>query len=389
MKTSTIKGWFVVHKWTSLVCTLFMLLLCVTGLPLIFAHEIDHAIGRSIEPPAVADPSAEADLDAIVADARARWAPDEVKFVVRALDEPEFWFVSMGEDVTSPETTVFAFYDARTGAMLHEYPLGTGVMNVILRLHVDLFAGLWGMLFLGLMGVLLLVSIVSGVVLYGPYMTRLRFGTVRRERSSRLKWLDLHNLLGIVTLVWLFVVGATGVVNTLSVPIFRHWQATQLAEMVEPHAEAAATGEASAARAYAAALEAEPDMALSFMAFPGTRFSSASHYVAFMQGTTPLSSKLLKPLLIDGHTGEVLERRALPPHVMALVLSQPLHFGDYGGMPLKVLWALLDVLSIVVLVSGVALWVRRRKVSFESWWSGAGEDAGPTGDPRGARGGHA
>ncbi len=28
-----------------------------------------------------------------------------------------------------------------------------------------------------------------------------------------------------------------------------------------------------------------------------------------------------------------------------LLLSQPLHFGDYGGMPLKILWALLDLLD--------------------------------------------
>ena len=46
-------------------------------------------------------------------------------------------------------------------------------------------------------------------------MRKLDFGTVRRERSSRLKWLDLHNLLGVVTLVWALVVGLTGAINTL------------------------------------------------------------------------------------------------------------------------------------------------------------------------------
>ena len=48
---STIKTWYLVHKWTSLVCTLFLLLLCVTGLPLVVEGErlarddIDHAVG--------------------------------------------------------------------------------------------------------------------------------------------------------------------------------------------------------------------------------------------------------------------------------------------------------------------------------------------------------
>ena len=33
----------------------------------------------------------------------------------------------------------------------------------------------------------------------------------------------------------------------------------------------------------------------------------------------------------------------------------------YGGMPMKILWAALDVLTIIVLVSGIYLWIVRRK----------------------------
>ena len=40
-----------------------------------------------------------------------------------------------------------------------------------------------------------------------------------------------------------------------------------------------------------------------------------------------------------------------------------LHFGDYGGLPLKILWALLDVVTIVVLGSGLYLWWARRKAT--------------------------
>jgi uncharacterized iron-regulated membrane protein len=40
-------------------------------------------------------------------------------------------------------------------------------------------------------------------------------------------------------------------------------------------------------------------------------------------------------------------------------VSQPLHFGDYGGMPMKILWALLDMATIVVLGSGLYLWLRK------------------------------
>src|SRR5256885_17190657 len=78
------------------------------------------------------------------------------------------------------------------------FPYTTLFRSVMFKLHVDLFAGLPGKLFLGFMGLLLLIAIVSGVVLYAPFMRKLDFGTVRRTRQPRLKWLDLHNLLGIV-----------------------------------------------------------------------------------------------------------------------------------------------------------------------------------------------
>ena len=36
-----------------------------------------------------------------------------------------------------------------------------------------------------------------------------------------------------------------------------------------------------------------------FVAFPGTPFSSPHHYMVFMQGDSPLTSRLLKPVLVD------------------------------------------------------------------------------------------
>src|SRR3546814_12748036 len=85
------------------------------------------------------------------------------------------------------------------------------------------------------MGLLFVVAIITGVAVYGPLMRKLDFGTVRRQRSSRVKWLDLHNLLGIVTLTWALAVGITGVINTTADLLMLYWQRDQLAEMVRPY----------------------------------------------------------------------------------------------------------------------------------------------------------
>ena len=217
---------------------------------------------------------------------------------------------------------------------------------------------------------------MSGVVLYGPYMRKLAFGSIRTRRAARILWLDVHNLIGIVTLGWFTIVTATGVVNTLSAPIFRQWQATQLAEMLAPYREEPATpgdvegGRRDATqRALEAALAHVPGSELGFMAFPGNAFAGPHQYVAFVRGDTPLRGKLLVPVVVDARDGRVLATRDLPAYVSALLLSQPLHFGDYGGVPLKILWLVLDLLSIVVLGSGLYLWIRKRSASPEAWRS--------------------
>lgn len=83
-------------------------------------------------------------------------------------------------------------------------------MGIILQLHTDMFLGLPDMLFLGFMGLLFTIALVSGTVLLAPFMRKLPFGTLRTQRSPRFKWIDYHNLLGIVALAWTTIVGLTG-----------------------------------------------------------------------------------------------------------------------------------------------------------------------------------
>lgn len=364
MTRNTVRAWSLIHKWTSLICTAFLLMLCLTGLPLIFHDEIDAALDRS--PPIAAKPNAALlDLDTVLETAlKAR--PGEVGlFMSFDVDRPVV-NVTTGPRPDAVETQMHFASIARTsGEILPAGPTG-GVMDVILRLHVDLFAGLPGMLFLGFMGLLFVVALVSGVVIYAPFMRRIAFGTVRASRSTRLKWLDYHNLLGVISAAWVAVVGLTGVINTLSTPILQLWKTDQLAAMTAPYKDKPAPRAlGSIHAAVATAQAAAPGMRVQFVAFPGGAFSSNHHYAVFLQGATPATERLLTPALIDAETGQLTAIRRMPWYAQALLLSQPLHFGDYGGLPLKILWALLDLVTIVVLGSGLYLWLARRRSPAE------------------------
>ena len=362
--------WYLVHKWTSLVCTLFLLMLCLTGLPLIFSDEINRmnagtlqfgmpGVGSSSNAPGLLP------LDTMMAKALAVRAGEVPLFMAFDNDQPSMT-VTTGPTPDAPGSDMTTqILDRSTGKLLSKEDKG-GIMDFLLKLHTDLFLGLPGMLFLGAMGLLFTAALASGVVLYAPFMRKLAFGTLRTSRSTRLKWLDYHNLLGIAALAWMTIVGVTGVINTLEKPINTLWQRNELAAMTRGYAGKDALPPSrygSLDKAMAAARKALPGNNPQFIGFPGGNFSSKHHYAVFFQGDTPLTERLLTPALVDAETGAFTTARSMPWYNKALSLSRPLHFGDYGGLPLKILWAVLDLVTIVVLATGLYLWLGKRRAS--------------------------
>jgi uncharacterized iron-regulated membrane protein len=235
---------------------------------------------------------------------------------------------------------------------------------MVLRLHTFLLMGLPGELLLGVMGLVFIAAIVSGVVLYAPFMRKLDFGTVRKAGSRRLMWLDLHNLLGVVTLVWVLVVGTTGVMNTLSAPLFGLWEVTDVAKLLRPYEHQTAVVPTTSLQAAAdTARVAVPGSVLQSVTYPAHFESSPEHYVVWLRGNRTLTSRLLTPVLIDAQTGRLAAVARKPWYLRALEVSRPLHFGDYGGLGLKLVWAALDLMTVVVLGSGLYLWAAKRATS--------------------------
>ncbi|MGN7998956.1 PepSY-associated TM helix domain-containing protein [Sphingomonas sp. 22176] len=359
MTSTQLRRWRWIHKWSSIICTALLLVLCVTGLPLIFSDEIDAALTPITRqtPPTSDD---DAPLDESVAKALAKQAGAVPMSLTWTPDGPHrliLW--SAPRAMAAPGEFRGAVIDLRDGAVLAERRLGSRMTDVIHAIHEDLILGLPGSLLLCLMGLLFVLALVSGVVLYAPFMRNLPFATIRIEGAKRTKRLDTHNFVGVVVLAWTSVVGITGVANTLARPLFQLWQADQLAAMIRPwHDKPVPSHIVSAGSAVAAAQRAVPDMQPESLAFPYSRFGSPHHYIVWFKGSTTLTSRLETPVLVEAATGRVVEKRQLPWYLRALEISRPLHFGDYGGLPLKLLWAVLDVATIIVLITGIQLLIR-------------------------------
>src|SRR5262249_29908315 len=152
--TRSLRRWGAVHKWTSLICTIFMLMLCITGLPLIFHHEIDDLLHVEAKPTEVAPGTPQANIDKLLANTLASepgkgQAPH---FLIWDRDDPNLMMVSIGPSITSnPVNNRIVRMDAHTGAFLDAPDVTGRFTYIMLKLHTDMFADLPGKLFLGFM----------------------------------------------------------------------------------------------------------------------------------------------------------------------------------------------------------------------------------------------
>ena len=357
MKPGTLRAWTRIHTWSSLACTLFMLMLCITGLPLIFHDEIEeleHA--RIVE---TWNESRLVSLDHATDAALALHPGDVPIYLSFDVDRPVVNITSGAHGRVGEGSMSFQPIDRRTAAPAAGGAQG-GVMDVVLKIHSELLLGSGGMYFIGFVGLVFVLALVSGVILYSPFARKAGFARVRHGKSARIRWLDWHNLIGGVTLGWALAVGLSGTVTTLSDPVTAWWRADALAgltrgtgSIIQPYRPG------MLGKAVDNAIAAAPGMTPQFVAFPGAPFSSRDHYAVFLQGSTPLTARLLTPVMVDARTGEVDGIAPMPWYMKALLLSQPLHFGNYGGLAMKMLWALLDLATIIVLGTGLYLWFGR------------------------------
>jgi uncharacterized iron-regulated membrane protein len=360
------RTWGRIHRWSSLACTLLLLLLCLTGLPLIFHDEIDGLVEEKVSAPPLEGKAEAAPLRRIVEAALGRYPGEFPQYVFWPPDEPDLVHVGLAP-VTNPQPEQIQrlVIDARTAQILSEPAPNRGVMQFVLKLHSELLSGTAGIVILAVAGVLFVVSLVSGAAIYAPFARKLEFGAVRAERTPRTRWLNLHNLLGIVTITWAAVVGVTGVVNTLEKPLFAIWRAGELPKLLAPYAGKPPPAALSPIdEAVAVAMKASPGMRITSVLFPYSRFNSPRHYLIWTKGASAVDGHLFTAVMVDADSGRLGAVLALPWYLRALEMSRPLHFGDYGGLPLKIIWAFLDVVTMIILMSGVYLFVARSRLAF-------------------------
>ncbi len=386
MKAETTRTLFRWHYWSGLISGVNLIILSLTGAILVFHEELEalmHPAGadaRRLENPAQLPVVA---LQPIVTDnvaahpefrassiglAGAERAQHRIIFV-----PTESALATAAEREKSMPERLDVYVDPWTGEARPAEEEGLDLLHILFHLHVDLFAGRAGLLFLGLISLVFLFSTVSGFILYGPFMKQLAFGMIR-PGSVNLAAADIHKFVGVVTLAFQGLMAFTGACLTLGTFVLQIYVYFELTSAPAPASvQTISTGETLAdvdtilahSRAHFAE-QAEP-VVLTAVLFPGG-LQGDDYFVTLGEEPAGLKRFVPRPLLLDRHSGELIRELVLPWYIQLIAISQPFHFGNFGGWPVKVLYCILGLTTGALAVTGYVMYFarRRRKKNGES-----------------------
>lgn len=357
-------GW---HSWLGLKLSIYMAFVLVTGTFAVLSPEIDWLLNHEMRTsPAVAEEALSLGEQFDVARAHARGG--RIESIGRRGDA---WFATEFVVLTPWQERVRLWVDPYSGEFLG-YTGWFNVQRFLRQTHRHLMLPVQiGVPLVSVLGIVLLVSLVSGLVVYRGFWR----GFFKRPRWSRKPrvWLgDLHRLVGVWSLWFVALMALTSV-----------WYLVEsLGGRAPPLPRPAATEAVAAAGAGLETLrgaDVDAAVATATAAMPDLRVRAVR-----------LPPDPAEPLTVQGQASAVLVRNrantvwadaggairgsvrgeALNLHQRISEAADPLHFGTWGGgglpgLGVRVLWFLFGALMSFLSLGGILIYGSRIAAKLE------------------------
>lgn len=362
--------WVRVHRWLGLALLLLWLMLGLTGSLLVFYRELDAALNRPLMPPAPASAHeagfAPASLDAVLQALRSahpqRMGPWRIELpeflgdpIVARYPKP----AEMAEHGFAP---LMVWVDPRTMQVTRSSFWGDDAMTWLYNLHYTLLFDLSGREVLGWLGCLMLVSLVSGLVLWWPkagqWRAALRF---KRGASGVRQVYDVHKLTGVYASALLLMLTVTGVCLAWPARV-QGWLKPVSPLYAMPVMPASGAPQVSLALAVQVAQMRFPSATLRWV--ESSPVQGGVIRVNVWQEGEPSHRLPRSNVWVDAHSGRIVAvRDALAHGAGDVFLSwlHPLHNGEIIGMPGRVLVAAAGLAPCVLAFTGWLRWRHKRR----------------------------
>jgi len=276
----------------------------------------------------------------------------------------------------------------------YDYASNYSIGEFLYRLHflaqLNLY-GRSGYLLAGIISFFFLFAIITGVLVHWKKIVS-NFYLFRPRASLKNLWTDAHTALGIIGLPYQFVYAVTGVfliigTTIMSPPVVSFFYEGVTEEMYEdfgyntPDYPLAMIRQGSNIdlNAFVARTQSHwPDLRITGVNLYS--YGDANMHVEVV-GVPEYTTKLLGEgkLLFKANSGKIISEKNPFTHTSyiegATGIMDRLHFGDFGGVGLKIVYFILGIISCFVIISGILIWLVARdkkhvaphKRKFNAW----------------------
>jgi len=284
-------------------------------------------------------------------------------------------------DRSAPLDSTDWIADPQTGELLDvaEAPYA----HLIEDLHtVLLLPNPWGRYLVGIIGVCMFTLILSGIFAH-PTIIKDAF-KLRLKRNARMAWTDMHNRLSVWGLPFHLVITFTGAflgvagitVVALAMLAYEGDQeaAIQVIQGPQPVLDAPLM---TAPPDYESMLTRSEAADRRFSILVASNPKSSGHTTSVAYYEEGILS--MRTSDIYRNSGEFLEKfggSGSPAGARVFGMVQPLHYGTFGGYPIKILYFVLSLALTYITSTGMMIWFKRKqqqgqaKPRTEALWRG-------------------
>lgn len=346
------------HSWLGLIAGLGLLVIGVSGSLLVFHDELGSFFQRElvhVDP----TPGGRLPLDTLRVHAEGQLPGHEITGWLPQYDDPAvadvLYVIAHGD-----KEWLVATLNPYTGELLASPRLGTRTLHGwLLELHYTFFADHSGMIIAGVFAVLLCALGVTGVWLYREFWKNVL--TLRWRRGARILFSDLHKFTGITSVLFNLLLGFTGAYWNLSHVIGEWVNGEPEQARLEGRLYPAALSLADLTRDAAQRL---PGFRANFISLPSDPAAPAITLWGTIEPRGALTSPYGSTVVYDPQTAAHQSTHDLRTGgwwQRVVDTFTPLHYGTFGGLPVKILWALGGLTPGVLAISGFVIWQLRRR----------------------------
>lgn len=343
---------FKIHQWAGLIAGLFIFLMGITGAILVFHHELEHWEHREVW---TVENSAPVSIDRGYKGVINRYQNWDIR-LQRFSQAPTETLVFQ---LRQPDRRLTVFVHPSTGAILKAVDTEKTMVHWLLKLHYALHARLVGEIIVFVIGIIYLVSLITGVIVYRRSLVKvLLFRSKFNRKNRRTVASVLHRYVGVWALLLNLLVVITGAVISYEVVAFGLKKSSGTPPVIENlplrwSVDSALTAIASRERGFQPAYIRFPTKPDGAVTFNGRASQQSFLYSQFYNGIS-----------LNGQTGELsgLElARDKSASVQVSSLVRGIHFVEFGNIWVKLLFMLVGLSAPILSLTGFLLWKWRKR----------------------------